>query len=171
MQVSKRKIEELRRHDSGPVYVTKEGLKRLQDQLARTKEKMPELAAEAQRTAAYGDRSDNAEYKEAKSTLRRAQGRIFGLEDQIRRAVVIEPGRNISGAIQLGSTVVLETGGVKKTFQILGPNETDPERGRISYKSPLGAALINKREGDTVAISPAVGGGGPREYRIIEIRQ
>lgn len=171
MQVSKRKIEELRRHDSGPVHITKEGLERLHDQLASLKEKMPELAAEAQRTAAYGDRSDNAEYKEAKSTLRRAQGRIFGLEDQIRRAVVIEPGRNISGAIQLGSTVVLETGGVQKTFRILGPNETDPERGRISYKSPLGAALINKREGDTVTINPPTGGGSPKEYRILEIRQ
>ncbi|HUX35899.1 MAG TPA: transcription elongation factor GreA [Candidatus Paceibacterota bacterium] len=172
MQVSRRKIEELRRHDSGPVHVTKEGLKRLHDQLARLKEKMPELAAEAQRTAAYGDRSDNAEYKEAKSTLRRAQGRIFGLEDQIRRAVVIEPGRNISGTVQLGSTVVLDAGGKQKTFQILGPNETDPAHGRISYKSPLGSALINKREGDVVKINPPAGEAGTsKEYKIMEIRQ
>ena len=45
-------------------------------------------------------------------------------------------------------------GGKQKTFQILGPNETDPANGRISYKSPLGAALINLREGDTVKINP-----------------
>lgn len=165
-------MEELKRHETGPVHVTKEGLKRLHDQLARLKEKMPELAAEAQRTAAYGDRSDNAEYKEAKSTLRRTQGRIFGLEDQIRRAVVIEPGRNISGTVQLGSTVMLETGGAQKTFQILGPNETDPAHGRISYKSPLGAALINKREGDIVTVNPPSGETGvSREYKIIEIKQ
>ena len=181
MQVSRRKIEELRRHETGPVHVTEEGLKRLREQLARIKEKMPELAAEAQRTAAYGERSDNAEYKEAKSTLRRAKGRIFGIEAQIRRAVLIEPGRNISGTVQLGSTVVLEVvnpeqhggiGGKQKTFQILGPNETDPATGRISYKSPLGAALINLREGDTVKINPPAGEtGASREYRIVEIRQ
>jgi len=171
MQVSKRKIEELRRHESGPVHLTKEGLECLREQLVRLKEKMPELAAEAQRTAAYGDRSDNAEYKEAKSTLRRSQGRIFGLEDQIRRAVIIEPGKNISGTVQLGSTVILEVAGKEKTFQILGPNETDPAHGRISYKSPLGAALINKREGDTVKIDPPAGEGVSREYRIIEIRE
>jgi transcription elongation factor GreB len=187
MQVSRRKIEELRRRDSGPVHVTEEGLKRLREELSRLKEKMPGFIAEAQRTAAYGDRSDNAEYKEAKATLRRAQGRIFGLEDQIRRAEIIAPGSADSGVVRLGSTVVLEVVGLEngkkselgqKTFRILGPRETDPAKGIISYKSPLGAALVNRAKGDTVTIAPVggpvgnppVGGDKSKKYRIVEIR-
>jgi len=166
------------RRQGGPIHLTEEGFRRLKEQLARLKEEMPALIDETQRTAAYGDRSDNAEYKEAKSTLRRAQGRILRIESQIRRAVIIEPGRNISGTVQLGSTVVLEINKIKKTYQILGPHEADPSAGRISHKSPLGAALINHRKGDIVAINPQTAGstsslrGGAREtkeYRIIEI--
>lgn len=156
------------RRQGGPIHLTKEGFKRLNEQLTQLKKEMPGLIDETQRTAAYGDRSDNAEYKEAKSTLRRAQGRILRIESQIRRAVIIDPKRNISGTVQLGSTVVVEINGLQKTFQILGPHETDPSAGRISHKSPLGAALINHREGDIVIFnSPS--GGSPKEYKIIEI--
>ncbi len=167
-QLSKSKAEEIMRRQGGSIHLTGEGLGRLKQQLARLKEEMPGLIDETQRTAAYGDRSDNAEYKEAKSTLRRVQGRILKIESQIRRAVIIEPERNISGTVQLGSTVVLEINGMQKTYQILGPHETDPSAGRISYRSPLGAALINHKKDDIVIFnSPA--GGGPKEYRIIKI--
>ena len=187
-KISRRKSEELRKQqgNAGPIHLTKDGFEKMKEQLARLKKSMPELISEAQRTAAYGDRSDNAEYKEAKSSLRRAQGRIFNLEDQLKRVVVIEPDRNISGTVQLGSTVVLEAvdsetnreardtehsagnGGRKqKTFQILGPHETDPPNGRISYKSPLGAALMNRAKGDTVTVQTE---SGDKIYRIVEIR-
>ena len=167
------------KRSGGPIHLTKDGFKNLRGELARLKEAMPDLIAETQRTAAYGDRSDNAEYKEAKSTLRRSQGKIFSIEDQIKRVVIIEPERNISGTVQLGSTVVLEiedpnaprgTGRAQKIFQILGSHETDPGKGRISYKSPLGSALMNRAKGDTVEIHPPDGGGGPKKYRILEIR-
>lgn len=168
-QISRRKSDELtkQRGNTGPIHLTKDGFERMKGQLACLKKSMPELISEAQRTAAYGDRSDNAEYKEAKSSLRRAQGRIFNLEDQLKRVVVIEPDKNISGTVQLGSTVVLEVGGKQKTFQILGPHETDPANGRISYKSPLGAALMNRAKGNTVTIRTE---SGAKIYRIVEIR-
>lgn len=189
-QISRRQSEQLSRQkgNAGPIHLTKDGLERMKGQLARLKKNMPDLIVEAQRTAAYGDRSDNAEYKEAKSSLRRAQGRIFNIEDQLKRIVVIEPDRNMSGTVQLGSTVVLEmepahsTGSTglphassgqaaQKTFQILGPHETDPANGRISYNSPLGAALMNRAKGDTVTVHPPGGGeSGDKIYRIIEIR-
>ena len=168
MQLSKSKAEEIMRRQGGPIHLSAEGLKRLKEQLEQLKKEMPALVEETQRTAAYGDRSDNAEYKEAKSTLRRAQGRILRIESQIRRAVIIEPDKNISGTVQLGSTVVVEVNGARKKYQILGPHEADPSAGRISHKSPLGAALINRREGDIVIFnSPA--GGSPKKYKIIEI--
>src|SRR3989338_7022389 len=93
MKISKRKPS-YTAEDDEPVHLTPEGLKRLQDRLTRLKKALPELASEAGRTAAYGDRSDNAEYKEAKRQLRRVQGQIFNIEDQLRRAVVIKFGRN-----------------------------------------------------------------------------
>ena len=168
-KISRRKSEELRKQqgNAGPIHLTKDGFEKMKEQLARLKKSMPELISEAQRTAAYGDRSDNAEYKEAKSSLRRAQGRIFNIEDQLKRVVVIEPDRNISGTVQLGSTVVVEINGVQKTFQILGPHETDPANGRISYKSPPGAALINHTKGGMITVKTE---SGAKIYRIVEIR-
>lgn len=147
----------------GPVYLTEGGFKRLQEKLARLKRNLPDFINEAQRTAEYGDRSDNAEYKEVKSILRRTHRQIFSIQDQIKRVVIIKSGPNVSGTVQLGSTVVLEVGGERKTFQIVGPHETNPANGRISYKSPLGAALISRKRGNVVTVRS-------REYLILEIR-
>jgi transcription elongation GreA/GreB family factor len=156
-----------------PVYLTPEGIKRLEARLARLKTSLPAVIEEAARTAAYGDRSDNAEYKEAKGILRRTHGQIFNIEDQLRRAVAIAPstvsGDGDAGArtIQLGSTVVLSSKGVTKTYRILGPSETDPSRGRISHTSPLGAALIGHSIGDVIVVQMP---GGVQEYTIAEIK-
>src|SRR3989338_4352574 len=108
MRISRRKSDEFRKWDDGPVYLTEEGFRHLREKLARLKNALPDLSAEAQRTAAYGDRSDNAEYKEAKSTLRRTHRQILSIQDQVKRVVIIASGPNASGAVQLGSTVVLE---------------------------------------------------------------
>ncbi len=154
--------------DTSPLHLTAEGINRLQERLAGLKRVLPKYIAETQRTAAFGDRSDSAEYKEAKSTLRRTHRQILAIEDQLRRAVVIMTGRNKAGTVQLGSTVVLELpGGEQKKFEIVGPHETDPTGGRISHQSPLGAALLNHAEGDLVTIKTS---GGLRDYRILEIR-
>lgn len=150
-----------------PVYLTQAGIERLESRLAELKKNLPELALEAERTAAFGDRSDNAEYKEAKYKLRNAHGQIRNIEDQLRRAVAIKPGLNASGTIQLGSKVTLETkDGTKKIFEILGPKETRPEAGRISHESPLGSALINRKKGEIIKIETE---NGSKEYKIIEI--
>lgn len=167
MQIPRRKSDELKIRDDGPVYLTPEGLKRLQDRLAHLKKSLPDYISETQRTAAYGDRSDNAEYKEAKSVLRRTHRQILSIEDRLKRAVAIPSGRNAKGTVQLGSTVLLKLkGGVQNNFRILGPQETDPGKGFISYQSPLGAALINHKEGDIMAIQTP---NGVKEYRIIKI--
>lgn len=163
----KRKSDELKKRDDGPIHITEAGLRRMREQLARLKSALPDFINEARRTAAYGDRSDNAEYKEAKSILRRTQRKILSIEDQIKRAVIIPAGPSASGKVRLGSTVVLESGGTKKTFQILGSYETDPAKGRISHQSPLGAALMNRAKGDVVVIDTAK---GSKEYRILEIQ-
>lgn len=178
MGMSKRLADELQNKVYEPFYVTEDGLNRLKEKLARLKKALPELAEEAKRTAAYGDRSENDEYKNAKSALRRTKGQILNIEDQIKRAAIIESGSGASGTIRIGSTVVLEmkgsdgsTGspraGARKTFQILGSHETDPTRGRISYVSPLGAALMGRVKGDVVNIKT---GTGSKTYRVLEVR-
>ena len=148
----------------------------MRERLARIKASLPALAEEAMRTAAYGDRSDSAEYKEAKGLLRRAHRQIFSLEDQLKRVTIIPSGPNTSGTVQLGCTVVLElvdpsghhdATPQRSIFQILGPFETNPGAGRISHQSPLGAALMGHIAGDVVNIETA---NGTRTYRIVEIQ-
>lgn len=167
MQIPRRKSEELKKRDDGPVYLTGDGLDKLKSELARLKAALPGYIEEAARTAAYGDRSDNAEYKDAKGRLRRTHYRIAEIEDQLKRVSIIKSGPSASGKIELGSTVVLEVDGVKKTYQILGARETNPSEGRISHVSPLGAALMGRSVGETVQVpSPK----GIKEYRVLEIR-
>jgi transcription elongation factor GreA len=198
MQIPRRKSEELRSRDTGPVYLTEEGFRRLKARLSHIERSLPELIGETARTASYGDRSDNAEYKEAKSALRRAHSQILTIQDQIKRVSIINTGVNSSGVVELGSTVVLEESGAhpttssqppqssggrarlpspgtlgqvghhtRKTFQIVGPRETDPPKGRISHVSPLGAALMNRKKGGEVSVQTE---NGSRTYRILEIR-
>ena len=87
MRVPKRKSEEFRKYnrpDNTPVFVTQEGLERFKRQLARLEKELPDLIAEVQRTGAFGDFSENAEYQAAKYLLRRTHGRIAALKDQPR---------------------------------------------------------------------------------------
>jgi transcription elongation GreA/GreB family factor len=166
MKISKQLADDLRKWNS-PVHLTPAGLKRLQAKLERLKNSVPHLVSEAARTAAYGDRSENAEYKDAKATLRRTYRQISGIEDQLKRVAVIDIKKNTAGTIQLGSTVVLENKkGVRKTFQILGPQESAPAEGRISYQSPLGAALMDRAKLDEIKVQTA---SGVQEYRIIDV--
>lgn len=174
--MSKRVAEELQNKEYEPFHITEKGLNLLREKLVRLKRALPDRIEEVRRTAAYGDRSENDEYKTAKAALRRTNWQILSIEDQIKRVAIIRSGFGASGTIQIGSTVVLEaespeyprgTDGTKKIFQILGPHETNPAKGRISYQSPLGAALMNHAKGDIVTIQA---GSGSRAYRILEIR-
>ena len=170
MQLHKLKKNESRTQDGEPVHLTQKAIEELKEHLAKLKRRLPDLALEAQRTAAYGDRSDNAEYKQAKGALRRAHYQIFEIETKLKFAVPIPTGPNTTGAVHLGSTVVLEPKGgetsTRKTYEILGPHETNPAEGRISYLSPLGAALIGHKKDDMIAITT---GDRERVYRIVEI--
>ncbi len=170
MRVPRRKSEEFRKYnrpDNSPVLVTLEGLERLQSQLARLDKELPDLIAEVQRTGAFGDFSENAEYQAAKYLLRRTHGRIASLKDRLNRIELITARGKHSDTVQIGSTVVLESKGRQFTYQILGSYESDPSKGRISHKSPLGAELLHHRIGDCVTI---VTPKGNTLYRVLKIR-
>ena len=170
MRVPKRKSEEFRKYnrpDNTPVFVTQEGLERFKRQLARLEKELPDLIAEVQRTGAFGDFSENAEYQAAKYLLRRTHGRIAALKDRLNRVELIAAGGKPSGIVQIGSTVALESKEKQFTYRILGSPESDPPKGRISHKSPLGAALLHHRAGDQITIDTPK---GEIVYHILKIQ-
>lgn len=165
-QNAKDKEYELRRWMETPVLLTPEGHRRLKEKLAHLKKILPGLIEETARTAAYGDRSDNAEYADAKGRLRRTQAQIFRIEDELKRVQIITAGAGRGGKVQLGSVVTIESSGRQKTFRIVGPQETNPGAGFISNASPLGAALLGRTKGEIIKVETA---GGGREYHILDI--
>ena len=116
----------------------------------------------------HGDLSENAEYHSAREKQSFIEGRIKELEMIISRAEVIDPTK-FSGSVKFGAkvTVVDEDSDDEKTFQLVGEQEADLERGLLNVRSPLARALIGKDEGDSVEV---VTPGGQKTYEILSIR-
>lgn len=169
MRVPTRKSEQnrlLKKHVEEVVYLTEEGLKKLKRTIEKIEADLPFLRKEVERTAELGDFSENEEYKDAKYKLRRANGRLLNAKDKLKRVEVISTA-NTGGVIQIGSTVTISDGEKEKTYQILGPQESDPLKGIISNISPLGQQLIGKREGETAVIETK---NGSKEYMIKNVK-
>lgn len=113
----------------------------------------PKLLAELKRTREFGDLSENAEYKEAKREKRRNEGRIRYLSNMIRTARVIDVNRR-DGGIALFDWVTIhnEKLGKEKKIQLVTTLRQDALRGYISKESPLGSALLGRKEGERVLI-------------------
>jgi transcription elongation factor GreA len=167
MQLPKRRSQMLRKRDDGPerFYITSAGLEKLKRDLQLLKADLPKMAEDLARAIALGDLSENAEYTEAKARLSRAHGRQFSLEDRIRNAVIIEESSG-QDTVRLGVTVTVEVHGKEKTFQIVGPAEANPFKGKISLVSPLGKELLGKKVGDIVHVQTEA---GVTVYRVIAI--
>lgn len=132
--------------------MTQEKLLALQNKLERLRTvTRPQAIKETKQYAENGDFSENAEYQIAKSRLRGINRAIDEIQYQITHASVIQPATDTT-TVHIGHTVTIEMNGKQQTFTILGPTETDPTRGIISYKSPLGAALMGHTIGDTIHI-------------------
>lgn len=165
MQIPKRRLEKLMVRDESPIPMTQQALENLKEKLARLKASLPKQIADTKAAADLGDRSENAEYQISKGRLRGTHRQILLIEDQIKRAAIIKSG-GASGKAQIGSFVELESDGKKLNFQILGSFETDPSKGVISNQSPLGSALIGKKEGDEISIKTGV---GEKKYRVVKV--
>lgn len=116
----------------------------------------------------HGDLSENAEYHAAKERQGFIEGRIKHLEGIVATAEVIEPSKMKGGRILFGATVTLfDTEKEDEiTYQIVGEIESDLANGRISVRSPIGAALIGKEEGDEVKVQTP---SGVRTYEILTV--
>lgn len=153
-----------------PNYITRQGARRLQEELVdlRTKQR-PKVVQDVADAAAQGDRSENAEYIYGKKKLREIDRRIHFLTKRLESAHVVEPtDRPDSNRVFFGATVEIEDeDGKTATYTIVGQDEIDTTGGFISYKSPLARTLLKRRKGETVLFrKPA----GEVELTIVSIR-
>jgi transcription elongation factor GreB len=137
-----------------PNYITPEGAKRLQEELGQLRSKeRPKVVTEVADAAAQGDRSENAEYIYGKKRLREIDRRMRFLTKRLEAAVVIAPSAQAGERVFFGANVLVEDEEGKETrYQIVGEDEIDLSRGRVSWRSPIGRALLKKTTGDTVTL-------------------
>ena len=136
-----------------PVYLSKDGLKKVKQELQSLIEvKREEVAEKIAEAKSYGDLSENAEYEQAKEQQAFVEGRILELQSLIKHAQIIE-GSKSKGFIALGSTVKAEFDGEKVSYSIVGSTEANPLEGKISNESPIGSALLGKKKGETFTTS------------------
>ena len=116
---------------------------------------------------AHGDLSENAEYHAAKERQGHIEAQVMDLEDKLARAVVIDPTTLSGDKVVFGATVGLFDEDDKPvTYQIVGQTEADAKRGRISYSSPLGRALIGRTLGEEVEVTTP---SGDKYYTIKKV--
>ena len=150
-------------------YITPAGFSKLQEelhQLARVER--PEVTKTVAWAASNGDRSENADYIYGKKRLREIDRRVRFLTSRIDVAVVVDPAKILSEKVQFGATVTVsdEEDGAEKTISIVGVDEINTEKNRISWRSPLGSSLIGKEVGDTISVKIPL---GTKTYEIIDI--
>lgn len=137
------------------------------DQLFRIER--PRVVNQVAAAAAEGDRSENAEYIYGKKRLREIDRRLNFLSSRLKDVQVVDPAIARGEVVYFGATVDLEDeDGRAITYQIVGVDETDPSNGRISWRSPLGRALLKRRAGDGVTFQRP--GGDSVEYAVIAVR-
>src|SRR5678809_1488320 len=133
-------------------YITPAGAKRLAAELRRLVDReRPRVVQEVADAAAQGDRSENAEYIYGKKRLREIDRRIHFLTKRLDSAVVVRSEETRKDIVVFGATVEVEDeDGKRSRYTLVGADESDPARGKLSWKSPIGRALLKKRVGDVV---------------------
>ncbi len=133
-------------------YITPRGYKRLKDEYTYLRiVDRPHLVEEVAHAASLGDRSENAEYIYGKKRLREIDRRMRWLHKRLAAAEVVEPSQDRGTAVFFGATVTVGwPDGSEKVFDLVGEDEIEADLGRISWRSPIGQALMRKKEGDAV---------------------
>lgn len=149
-------------------YITPAGFEKLRSELEHLlKVERPEVTRTVAWAASNGDRSENADYQYGKKRLREIDRRVRFLTRRIEKAEVIDPLKSFGlKRVQFGATVEVESEeGERRYFCIVGVDEIHTAKGLISWKSPIGKALLGKSEGDEVLIKTPV-----KEYEYVIIK-
>lgn len=152
-----------------PVPITQEGLDILKKELDKLlKEERPRVIRAIEEARAHGDLSENAEYAAAKERQGFIESRIMELQTQVASSQVEEI-RGPYDRCVFGATVTMENAdtGEEKTYTLVGPYESAPEKNRISVATPIGQALLGREEGDEVRVKTPK---GIQEYLIVGIK-
>ncbi|MFA6309442.1 MAG: transcription elongation factor GreA [Clostridia bacterium] len=153
------------------VVLTYEGLKKLEGELELLKSaKRREIAERIKQALSFGDISENSEYDDAKNEQAQVEGRIVTIENMLKNAKLIDEDDVSTDLVSIGSKVKLFDVKYNEEveYHIVGSTETDPVRSKISNESPVGAALIGKKKGNTVEV---IIPDGRAKYKILEIRK
>jgi transcription elongation factor GreA len=152
------------------IPITKRGLEKVKAELSHLEGvERPQNIRAIEEARAHGDLSENAEYHAAKETQSFIEGKINELRAVVGRSEVLDIETGPTDRVVFGRTVLLYDLNTEEevTYQLLGPYESDPEKGKISVTSPLGQALIGREAGDEVRVKTP---GGIQEFEIVEIR-
>lgn len=149
--------------------MTKDGYQKLLQELRVMKvDEMKDALNNLAEARDKGDITENAEYEAAKEYFENLQKKIFNLSEKLTNCVIVDKSSVNIGSVQLLTTVRLENLKTKKeqTFTIVPVTEIDTKVGKISFDSPVGKGLINRKVGEIVNIKvPA----GELEFKILEI--
>ena len=148
-------------------YLTQEKIDQLNEEYTELKkQKIPDLAKRIDEARQMGDLSENAEYHAARDDMAWAQSRVKEITAILDNAEVISSGSS-GGVVGLGSLVAVAVNGKTFEYTIVGAQEADPLKGRISNESPLGKAFLGAKVGDMVTVEvPA----GEQEYEVMDIK-
>ena len=149
--------------------MTPRGYDLLRSELMKLKAMRPEIARMIEVARGHGDLSENGDYDAAKEKSGMVEAKIRDIEARLATAEIIDPRKlGTPSRVVFGSSVKIEDvdSGEQRVLSIYGAEESDVEKGWISYEAPLGRALIGKEEGDVAKVAlPA----GAREYEVLEI--
>ncbi|MGN0455919.1 MAG: transcription elongation factor GreA [Acutalibacteraceae bacterium] len=150
------------------ILLTQDGKAKLEQELETLKTvKRKEIAEKIKVALSFGDLSENSEYDEAKNEQAIIEAKIKTLETQLQNARIIDDSEIDTQSVSIGVTVKLNVGGVTEvTYKIVPTSDSDPLAGRISDESPVGAALVGKKLGESVSVETP---GGIVEYTILDI--
>jgi len=151
------------------VLLTPEGLDKLKAEIAYlSNEKRREVAERIKEAREFGDISENSEYDDAKNEQAMLEARIATLEEKLRSASVIKASELDNNVVRVGSVVnVKDDAGKSLKYTIVGSTEADPAQNRLSNESPVGAALLGRKNGETVKVQ--LPNGKTRELKITKI--
>jgi transcription elongation factor GreB len=150
-------------------YITPAGYRRLKEELSQLWEiERPKLVDTISWAASNGDRSENGDYIYGKRRLREVDRRIRFLSKRLDAAEVVDNAGKTHEQVFFGATVtVVDHSGKERTVSIVGTDEVDPERGRVSWISPIAKALLKARVGDVVTLRTPL---GTEALELVEIR-
>lgn len=153
------------------VHLTYEGLKKLENELTTLKgDKRKEAAERIKAALAFGDISENSEYDDAKNEQAQNEIRIMQLEAMLKHVTVIDDDEVDTRSVSIGTHVKIRESKTKEEtdYHIVGSAEADPMMCKISNESPVGAALLGHKVGETVEVEAP---GGKFKYKIIDIHK